>query len=149
MNELTLKQANRLIETALAKAREMDLPPVSVAVVDSGGHIKAVAREDGQAFLRVQVSQAKAWAAVAMGMHTRDVAARYEKGARDTGFIDALNDLSGGKMIPLPGGILIHDDAGSIIGAVGVAGAQSEQDEACAIAGIEAIGFSAGIQPDV
>lgn len=149
MNELSLLQANQLIESALNKARELKLPPVSVAVVDRGGHLISVQREDGQAFLRVQVCQAKAWGAIALHSHTRDIASRYEKGGRDTGFIDSLNALSGGRMVPLAGGVLIHDDSGDIVGAVGVAGAQSELDEACAIAGIETIGFSAGIQPDV
>ena len=149
MNELSLLQANQLIESALNKARELKLPPVSVAVVDRGGHLISVQREDGQAFLRVQVCQAKAWGAIALHSHTRDIASRYEKGDRDAGFIDSLNALSGGRMVPLAGGVLIHDDSGDIVGAVGVAGAQSELDEACAIAGIETIGFSAGIQPDV
>jgi len=147
MTTLSLKQANQIIETALNKARELDLPPIGVAVVDRGGHLVALQREDGQAFLRVQVCQAKAWAAAAMHSHTRDIATRYEKGGRDTGFINQLNDLSGGRMVPLPGGVLIHDQAGEIIGAVGVAGAQSELDEACAIAGIRAAGFTAGIDP--
>lgn len=147
MTTLNLKQANQIIETALNKARELNLPPIGVAVVDRGGHLVALQREDGQAFLRVQVCQAKAWAAVAMHSHTRDIATRYEKGGRDTGFINQLNDLSGGRMVPLPGGVLIHDPAGEIIGAVGIAGAQSNLDEACAIAGIEAAGFTAGIDP--
>jgi len=147
MPKLTLALANTIIDTALTKARELELPPIGVAVVDGGGHLVALQREDGQAFLRVQICQAKAWAAAATHSHTRDIATRYEKGGRDTGFINQLNDLSGGRMVPLPGGVLIHDAAGEIIGAVGVAGAQSESDEACAIAGIEAAGFTAGIEP--
>ena len=149
MPQLSLKQANQIIETALNKARTLDMPPVGVAVVDRGGHLVALQREDGLAFLRVRVCQAKAWAAVAMHSHTRDIASRYEKGGRDTGFIDQLNALSDGRMVPLPGGVLIHDDSGEIIGAVGVAGAASELDEACAIAGIEAAGLRAGIEPQV
>lgn len=147
MTQLTLEQANRLIAAALAKAREMAMPPLGVAVVDHGGHLVSLQREDGLAFLRVQVCQAKAWGAVAMHSHTRDIALRYEKGGRDTGFIDQLNDLSGGRMVPLPGGVLIRDANNEIIGAVGVAGGQSELDETCAIAGIEAIGLVAGIEP--
>lgn len=147
MPKLTLAQANTIIDSALTRARELELPPIGVAVVDFGGHLVALQREDGQAFLRVQICQAKAWAAMAMHSHTRDIATRYEKGGRDTGFIDQLNDLSGGRMVPLPGGVLIHDANGEIVGAVGVAGAQSEFDEACAIVGIEAAGFTAGIEP--
>jgi uncharacterized protein GlcG (DUF336 family) len=145
MTQLTLQLANRLIDTAINKARELELPPIGVAVVDRGGHLIALQREDGQAFLRVEVCQAKAWAAVALQSPTREIAKRYEKGGRDSGFIDQLNAMSGGRMVPLPGGVLIHNQTGDIIGAVGVAGAASELDEACAAAGIEAIGFNAGI----
>lgn len=141
MNELTLENANRIIEAALAKAREMGLPPLSVAVLDAGGHLKALQREDGQAFLRVRVCQAKAWGALALGTDSANIAERYEQGLRQQGFFEALNAMSGGRLIPLPGGVLIHNRSGDIIGAVGVAGALSEEDEACAMAGIAAAGF--------
>jgi len=142
MNELTLQNANRIIEGALAKAREMELPPLSVALLDAGGHLKALQREDGQAFLRVQVCQAKAWGALALGTNSASIAERYEQGLRQQGFIGALNAMSGGRLIPLPGGVLILNGSGDTIGAVGVAGAVSEEDEACAMAGIAAAGFS-------
>ncbi len=141
MNELTLENANRIIEAALAKAREMELPPLSVTVLDAGGHLKALQREDGQAFLRVRVCQAKAWGALALGTDSATIAERYEQGLRQQGFFEALNAMSGGRLIPLPGGVLIHNRSGDIIGAVGVAGAVSEEDEACAMAGIAAAGF--------
>ena len=141
MNELTLENANRIIEAALAKAREMELPPLSVAVLDAGGHLKALQREDGQAFLRVRVCQAKAWGALALGTDSANIAERYEQGLRQQGFFGALNAMSGGRLIPLPGGVLIHNRSGDIIGAVGVAGAVSEEDEVCAMAGIAAAGF--------
>lgn len=142
MNELTLNQANRIIEATLAKAREMELPPLSVAVLDTGGHLKALQREDSQAYLRVQVCQAKAWGALALGTDTSRIAERYEQGIRQEGFIGAVNAMSGGRLIPLPGGVLIKDPEGTTIGAVGVAGAVSEDDEKCALAGIAAAGFS-------
>ena len=141
MNELTLENANRIIEAALAKARKMELPPLSVAVLDAGGHLKALQREDGQALLRVRVCQAKAWGALALGTDSANIAERYEQGLRQQGFFGALNAMSGGRLIPLPGGVLIHNRSGDIIGAVGVAGAVSEEDEACAMAGIAAAGF--------
>jgi uncharacterized protein GlcG (DUF336 family) len=141
VNELTLENANRIIEAALAKARKMELPPLSVAVLDAGGHLKALQREDGQAFLRVRVCQAKAWGALALGTDSANIAERYEQGLRQQGFFGALNAMSGGRLIPLPGGVLIHNRSGDIIGAVGVAGAVSEEDEACAMAGIAAAGF--------
>ena len=143
MNELTLLQANQIIEAALAKAREMALPPLSVAVLDAGGHLKALQREDGQSFLRVQVCQAKAWGALALGTNSANIATRYEQGKRQEGFVGAVNAMTGGRLVPLPGGVLIKHSSGATIGAVGVAGAASEDDESCAVAGIAAAGLSA------
>ncbi|MES9935313.1 MAG: heme-binding protein [Sedimenticola sp.] len=141
MTELTLEQANRLIEASLSTARKMDLPPVAVAVLDAGGHLKSLQREDGVSFLRVQICQAKAWGALGLAMNSSNIAERYEQDSLQQGFINALNAMSGGRLIPLPGGVLIHDETGRILGAVGVAGAASEKDEACASAGIQAIGL--------
>ena len=141
MSELTLNQANQLIETALATARQMKLPPVAVAVLDTGGHLKSLQREDGVSFLRVHICQAKAWGALGLAIDSRNIAERYEGDVLQQGFINALNAMSGGRLIPLPGGVLIHDAQGQIIGAVGVAGADSDKDEACAMAGIRAIGL--------
>lgn len=139
MSELTLKQANQLAEAALSMARQMNLPPVAVAVLDTGGHLKVFLREDGVSFLRAQICQAKAWGALGLATDSRYLAERYEQDTLQQGFINALNAMSGGRLIPLPGGVLIYDDAGQIKGAVGVAGAASDKDEACAVAGIEAI----------
>jgi len=141
MFELSLKQANQLIDETLSTARQMNLPPVAVAVLDPGGHLKALQREDGVSFLRVQVCQAKAWGALGLATDSRNIAERYEQDSLQQGFINALNAMSGGKLIPLPGGVLIHAPSGQIVGAIGVAGAQSDKDEACAIAGIKAIGL--------
>jgi uncharacterized protein GlcG (DUF336 family) len=140
MSELSLDQANRLIEAALGMARNMDLPPLAVAVLDAGGHLKALQREDGVSFLRVQVCQAKAWGALGLAIDSREIADRYQQDELQRGFINALNAMSGGRMIPLPGGVLIHDTSGQTLGAVGVAGGPSDKDEICALAGIEAIG---------
>ena len=146
MTPLTLNQANIMIAAALAKARELDLPPIGVAVVDAGGHLVSLQREDGLAFLRVQVCQAKAWGAVGMHWNTSEVAARSDKGGHFSGFIDSLNALSGGRMVPLPGGVLIHDQDDSVIGAIGIAGAPSEMDEVCAAAAVAAAGFKTSVQ---
>ena len=145
MADITLAQANRIIEAALEKGREMNLAPLSIAVLDAGGHPKALAREDCQAFMRVYAAQSKAWGALALGVHSRHIAERYEQGPRQAGFINAMNDFSAGRVIPLPGAVLIHSESGDLIGAVGVAGAASEDDEMCAVAGIEAIGFTVDI----
>ena len=139
MAELNLDQANRLIAATLAMARKMDLPPLAVAVLDSGGHLKSLQREDGVSFLRVKVCQAKAWGALGLAVDSRIIAERYRQDDLQRGFFNALNAMSDGGLIPLPGGVLIRDPSGQIIGAVGVAGGPSDKDEACAMAGIEAI----------
>ena len=141
MSKLTLTQANDIIEAALSRARELKLPPISVAVLDPGGHLVALQREDGQSFLRVQVCQAKAWGALGLGVDSRQIAERFDSEQRQQGFIAALNALSGGKVVPLPGALLIRDEGGNVLGAVGVSGANSDDDEACAVSGIEAIGL--------
>lgn len=143
MAELSLKQANQLIAAALSMARQMNLPPVAATVLDTGGHLKSLQREDGVSFLRVEICQAKAWGALGLAMNSRHIAERYEQDPLQQGFINALNAMSGGRLIPLPGGLLIHNASGEIVGAVGVAGAASDQDEACAVAGIEAIEMTA------
>ena len=146
MSELTLKQANQLTEAALAMARQLNLPPVAVAVLDTGGHLKVLQREDGVSFLRVQVCQAKAWGALGLASNTRQIGERYNQDNFQQGFIIALNTMSGGGLIPLPGGVLIYDESGQIMGAVGVSGAVSDDDETCAIAGIKAIGMKTDLK---
>ena len=141
MTELTLKQANDLIDSALIMARKINLPPVAVAVLDSGGHLKSLQREDGVSFLRVQICQAKACGSLGLALNSGNIAERYEQDLLQQGFINALNAMTDGRLIPLPGGVLIHDEMGIIVGAVGVSGAASDKDEICAIAGIEAIGL--------
>lgn len=142
MTTLTLEQANKIIAGAFAKAAEMGLPPIGAAVVDPGGHLIAMQRQDGLTFMRVHVCQAKAWSAVALGVNTSAIAARYESGTREEGFINAQNAYSGGKVMPLPGGVLIKDSAGEVHGAVGVSGAAAEDDEVCSRAGVEGAGFT-------
>ena len=142
---ISLSQAETIVESALAKARELGLPPVSVAVLDAGGHLKAMQRQDGVAFLRATVCQAKAWGALALGASSRHFAERYAGDALQRGFISAMGGSSRERIVPLPGGVLIRDRHGLLVGAVGVAGAASEDDEACAIAGVEAAGLSADL----
>ncbi len=136
---ITLIQSNTVIEAALARARELGLPPVGAAVLDSGGHLKAFQAEDGLNFLRVRICSAKAWGALGLGVDSDKIAERYESGGPNPGFIGALNALSGGNVIPLRGGLLIHGPDQTLIGAVGVSGALPEQDEECARAGIVAL----------
>lgn len=141
---MTLDLANRLIAATFAEAQRRDLPPLAVAVLDGGGHLKAMQRQDGLSFLRARICEAKAWGALAMGVDSSAIATRLDQGLQQQGFVQALNAMSEGRVVPLPGGVLLRDDNGDIIGALGVAGAASEQDEACALAAAEGAGLRAG-----
>jgi uncharacterized protein GlcG (DUF336 family) len=110
-------------------------------VLDAGGHLLAFKREDGASIMRPQIAQGKAWGTLGMGFGGREFARRA---AAAPAFIAALTDVSEGRVIPVPGGVLIRGGDGGIIGAVGISGDVSEQDEACAVQGIK----SAGLSPD-
>lgn len=120
----------------------MALGKLSVVVLDDGGHPIAMKREDGSEFLRPQIANAKAWGALGMGLPGRLLRDRAEKLPV---FMAALTTISEGRLVALPGGVIIRDEAGSILGAVGVSGDVSEPDEICAVAGVEA----AGLQTDI
>ncbi|MBU0583725.1 MAG: heme-binding protein [Alphaproteobacteria bacterium] len=140
MTELSLAKANAIITSALSKAAELELKPLGVAVLDSGGHLVAFQRQDGASFLRPEMASGKAFGALALGMGSR----RLDAFARDRPHLMAgVQDVSGGRIVPVPGGVLIRDGAGGVIGAVGISGDTSDNDEAAAVAGIEAAGFSA------
>jgi uncharacterized protein GlcG (DUF336 family) len=141
MTELSLQQANELIHEVLRVAHEKAMPPLAVAVLDSGAHLKAFQREDGVSFLRAQIAQAKAWGALALACNTDQLAERYRQGEVQQGFINALNTMTEGKIIPLPGGVLVRSDRSEIIAAVGAAGGPSEDDEVCVCTAIESLGF--------
>ena len=136
------RPADALIAAVFDEAARLDLPPLAVAVLDSGGHLKAMQRQDGLSFMRADICQAKAWGALAMGVDTRQLATRVEQDEQQRGFIQALNTMTAGRMIPLPGGVLVRNRAGELLGAVGVAGAASDQDELCALAAIERVGLA-------
>jgi uncharacterized protein GlcG (DUF336 family) len=142
LTELTLQQANRIIEKVLKAAQAREMPPLAVAVFDAGAHLKALQRQDGVSFLRVDIAQAKAWGALAMACNTDLLAARYSQDELQKGFIDALNAMTGGKIIPLPGGVLVRDENNAIVAAVGAAGGVSQDDEACVREAIESTGFN-------
>jgi uncharacterized protein GlcG (DUF336 family) len=142
MTALTLKQANLIINTAIHVARELNMAPLTVVVLDTAGHIKAMQREDGASQVRQQIATAKAWGAVNMGVSSRSLAA---VATQRPDFMNALIDVADGKIMPVPGGVLIRDADNKLLGAVGISGDISDQDERCAIAGIEAVGFFAGI----
>ena len=135
--KLTLEQASVIVDRAIAKARELKIRPLCVAVLDDGGHGKALKRGDGASILRPQIAIGKAWGAIGMGESSREIGQRLKE---RPAFLGALSDMSGGKVVPVPGGVLILKDL-VIIGAVGISGATSDEDEACAIEGIRAAGL--------
>lgn len=140
MKTLTLSAADRIADKALEKGRELNLHPLTVVALDAGGQIKVVKRDDGSSLLRFEIAMGKAWGTLGMGFGGREIARRAVKQA---GFYSALSDMSGGRMVPVPGGVLIKSD-GEIIGAVGISGDTSENDETCAVYGIR----SADLMPD-
>jgi uncharacterized protein GlcG (DUF336 family) len=137
---LTLQQASLIVDKALEKGRELAFKPLTVVVLDVGGHLKAMKREDGSSLLRPEIAGGKAWGALGMGFGGREFARRA---AANPSFINALSVASGGKIVPVPGGVLIRDPAGEIIGAVGISGDTSENDETCAVFGIGSAGLVA------
>jgi uncharacterized protein GlcG (DUF336 family) len=137
--KLTLDKADLIADKTLAKAREAKYRPMCVAVLDEGGHLKVLKREDKASILRPQIALGKAWGAVGMGESSRSLGERLKE---RPAFLGALSTMSQGKVVPVPGGVLILD-GDEIVGAVGVSGGTAEEDEACAVEGIKAAGFVA------
>ena len=137
---ISLSQSRTIIEGALAEGRVLDLKPLSVVVLDPRAAMVAMMSEDGVSQMRARIAHGKANAAIALGMGTRALMNRAEQQAY---FIQAVNGVAGGDMVPVPGGVLIQDQAGTLLGAVGISGDTSDNDEAAAIAGIEAAGLNA------
>lgn len=136
---LTLENANAVIVAALAKGREMGLKPLTVVVLDAGGHMKAAAREDGSSVMRVKIAEGKAHGAICLGLGSRAI---FNRAQSQPYFTQSMNALAGGSLVPVPGGVLMRFDGG-IVGAVGITGDSSDNDEACAITAIESAGFDA------
>jgi len=141
MDRLTLQTASLIADKSLEKGRELGFAPLTVAVLDAGGQIKLLKREDGASLLRPEIATGKAWGVLGMGFGGRELARRAAKMQM---FFGALSDLSGGKMVPVPGGVLIRSASGEVLGSVGISGDASENDEVCAVHGIKA----AGLVPD-
>ncbi|MCU9838558.1 heme-binding protein [Ruegeria sp. WL0004] len=139
---ISLRRARMIIRKALEKGREMQLKPLSVVVLDAGGHVIAFEREDGAAPGRFGIAQGKAYGSVMLGMAGTAQMARAEAQAY---FMAAVNGVYGGKVIPVPGGVLVRDKKGAVIGAVGVTGDSSDNDAIAAMAGIEAAGLAGEI----
>ncbi|TDE40172.1 GlcG/HbpS family heme-binding protein [Antarcticimicrobium sediminis] len=136
---LTLDHAREIMRAARAKGRELGLNPLSVAVLDAGGNLLAFEREDGAAPGRFAIAHGKAYGAVMLGMAGSAQMARAEA---QPYFMAAVNGAFGGQVIPVPGGVLVRDSSGAVIGAVGVTGDSSDNDAAAALAGIVAAGLT-------
>ncbi|BBZ96781.1 uncharacterized protein GlcG (DUF336 family) [Bradyrhizobium diazoefficiens] len=139
MAELTLDTARKILDAAFAKATELKLKPLVVTILDARGVLKIAAAQDGTSLMRGEIAHGKAYGALAMGMGSR---ALYQRAQEQAYFIDAVNTIAKGALVPVPGGVLIMDGA-TLLGAVGVSGDTSDNDEACAITGIEAAGLDA------
>lgn len=138
---LTLAQARTIIDTALAQLRGDNAPALAVVVLDAGAHPVAFAREDGASLFRFDIARAKATGALGMGADTRVIAGRA---ANNPAFFQSVVAVTGGQLALSPGGVLIRELEGAVIGAVGISGDTGDCDEACAIAGILAAGLTYG-----
>lgn len=137
---MTLSTAEAITSAALEKAVELKLKPLTVAILDAGGHAVLVKRQNGSSIMRPQIATGKAIGALAVGTGTRWLNANAESRPH---FVNALNGVSGGAIVPVPGGVLIKGESGETLGAVGITGDTSDNDEACAVAGIVAAGLVA------
>ena len=137
----TLIQAEAVADATLQRGRELGAAPLTVAVLDAGGHPVVLKREDGSGILRPEIAVAKAYGSLGMGLSSRELGQRAEK---QPTFFAALTTIAGGRLAPAAGGVLIRSADGAIVGAVGVSGDVSDLDEACAIAGVVA----AGLRPE-
>lgn len=137
---LVLEQAREMIAATRAKGREMGLKPLSIVVLDAGGHVLAFEREDGAAPGRFGIAHGKAYGAVMLGMAGRAQMARAEAQGY---FMAAVNGVYGGQVVPVPGGVLLRGADGAVIGALGVTGDTSDNDAEAALAGAAAAGLTA------
>ena len=138
MPDLTLTQAQAIVTAALAEARKRSFKPMVVTVLDARGAPKALAAEDGASLKRAEIAHGKAHGALALGMGSRAIAKRA---AEQAYFIAAVTHVAGGALVPVPGGVLLRDVLGTLLGAVGASGDTSDNDETAVMAGIEAAGL--------
>jgi uncharacterized protein GlcG (DUF336 family) len=140
MTSLNLEKASRIVDAALEHAASQGMKPLTVAVLDAGGHLVAFKRQDRTGILRPAIAQGKAWGALGMGLGGRALAQRAEMAPA---FFTALASASDGRVIPVPGGVLIKNAEGDVVGAVGISGDLPDNDEACAVYGIQQAGLIA------
>jgi uncharacterized protein GlcG (DUF336 family) len=139
LSTLTLETAQIILSSTLKAGREKGFKPLSVVIYDERGALKAAASEDGTSLKRVEIATGKAQGALAVGLGSR---ALHKMAVDRPHFIAGVTHAVGGLMVPVPGGVLIKDKQGHILGAVGVSGDTSDNDEIAASAGIEAAGLA-------
>jgi uncharacterized protein GlcG (DUF336 family) len=142
MSKLTLEQADRIADGTLAKGRELGFAPLTACILDAGGHVVVLNRADGASIMRPELATAKAWGALGMGSGGRELARRANA---VPGFFASLNAISDGRMAAVAGSALLRDSNGEIVGAVGVSGDTSDNDEAAHIPAVR----GAGLTPDI
>lgn len=140
MTTVTLRQADVIADRVLEGGTRLETKPLTVAVLDAGGHLVVSKRQDGSGIARLQIAEGKARGALGMGIGSRAIA---DLAADRPLFVSAAASLSGVEIIPAAGGVLVRDEAGTVIGAVGVSGDISDVDEQCAVEAIEATGLVA------
>ena len=138
--QISLEESLKICHESIKKARAEGFMPITVTVVDVAGVIRATLAEDGSGLTRADVAYAKAWSCIAAGFSTSALRDRIEEQPRLDKAINGMQIMANGKLIPTPGGLIIQKD-GKNIGAVGISGDRSDEDEICAIAGIEAAGL--------
>ena len=140
MTRITRAQARAIIDAAFDKGEALNLKPLSVVVLDPGGHLIAFERGDGASLMRAQIATGKAAGALALGLSSRKIA---DMAAERPSFIASLGPIAPGGIVPAAGGVIVVDGAGNPLGAVGVTGDTSDNDEIAALAGIAAAGLTA------
>lgn len=138
MSSLSLNAAQTILSTALDHCRKGNFKPMAIVVLDARGAVKVSAAEDGTSLKRFEVAHGKAYGALSLGMGSRSI---FKRAKEQAFFIASVTDVVGGALVPVPGGVLIRDAGGEIVGAVGISGDTSENDEAAAMAGIAAAGL--------
>ena len=129
MTNITLAQADKIADAALGKGRELGLEPLTVVVLDGGGHVVVAKREDASGILRYELALAKAYGALGFGTGSRGLAVRATKAPH---FMAAAAAVADGRLAPAPGGVLIRNQSEAVIGAVGISGDSGDNDETCA-----------------
>jgi uncharacterized protein GlcG (DUF336 family) len=140
MLNIPLEQADQIASATLAKGKELNLAPLTVAILDSGGHAVVIKRGDGSSIIRPQLASAKAWGARARGFGNRELARRAD---RQPALYGALNAISAGRMAPVAGGALLRDAQNQVVGAIGVSGDTSDNDEKSFLDAVRAAGLRA------